>query len=112
MFADARESIVAVHGLGGDAFRTWTARNGTFWLRDLLPAEVPSARVLSFGYNSDPARWQEPASVNMIHHHAQTLVAELVSFRRVSSTCLEGAGDGRGREMLTANRERKVTSGR
>ena len=32
---------------------TWTAENGKLWLRDFLPSQLPSARIMSFGYNSD-----------------------------------------------------------
>jgi hypothetical protein len=35
--------------------RTWTAENGKLWLRDFLPSQLPSARIMSFGYNSDTA---------------------------------------------------------
>ena len=45
--------IVAIHGLGGDIRSTWTHKNGTFWLQDLLPPSMPGARVFSFGYPSD-----------------------------------------------------------
>jgi hypothetical protein len=44
--------IVAIHGLNGDAERTWTYENGTFWLRDLLHEDLPGARVFSYGYPS------------------------------------------------------------
>ena len=44
--------VVAVHGLQGDAFKTWEHENNTLWLRDLLPAEIPSARIMTFGYES------------------------------------------------------------
>ncbi|KAI5806088.1 hypothetical protein EDC01DRAFT_638617 [Geopyxis carbonaria] len=80
--------IVAVHGLGGDVYGTWTAKAASptgedvFWLRDLLPAEVPKARILSYGYNSDPVKWMEAASTNNVHQHAHTLVTELHYFRR------------------------------
>jgi hypothetical protein len=43
-----------VHGLNGNAFDTWTANNGTMWLRDLLPVDdvFKKSRVMTFGYNS------------------------------------------------------------
>lgn len=46
-------SVVAVHGLGGDSYSTWT-RDGTNWIRDLLPSSpyFQNARILTFGYNS------------------------------------------------------------
>ncbi|KAF8252486.1 hypothetical protein K440DRAFT_536358, partial [Wilcoxina mikolae CBS 423.85] len=47
-------SIVAVHGLGGHWSETWT-ENGKLWLRDFLPSQLQSARIMSFGYNSDTA---------------------------------------------------------
>ncbi|KAF8536785.1 hypothetical protein BDD12DRAFT_849502, partial [Trichophaea hybrida] len=80
--------IVAVHGLKGDAYKTWTVpateqrKKEVFWLRDLLPAEVPNARILTYGYDSDPGKVFESASTNMVHHHATTLVSELHYFRR------------------------------
>jgi hypothetical protein len=44
--------IVAVHGLGGDAYKTWIHENGKLWLRDFVPDEFPGARIFSYGYNS------------------------------------------------------------
>lgn len=43
--------VIAIHGLNGHYERTWT-ENGTLWLRDLLPEDLPGARVYSFGYDS------------------------------------------------------------
>lgn len=54
-------SIVAVHGLnplnkldhGED---TWRApKSQKSWLRDFLPQDIPSARIILFGYNSNVA---------------------------------------------------------
>jgi hypothetical protein len=45
--------IVAVHGIAGDAYDTWTHANGKFWLRDFVPEEFPGARVFSFGYDAE-----------------------------------------------------------
>ncbi|KAH7053204.1 hypothetical protein B0J12DRAFT_571100, partial [Macrophomina phaseolina] len=44
--------IVAIHGLGGDLRDTWTHKNGTLWLRDLLPQSMPGARIYTYGYPS------------------------------------------------------------
>jgi len=46
--------IVAVHGLNGDAHETWTVKESKkMWLHDFLPAELPGARIFSFGYPSE-----------------------------------------------------------
>jgi len=46
-------SIVAVHGLGGLVFDTWTnKRTKTCWIKDVLPDKFPHARVMAFGYNA------------------------------------------------------------
>ncbi|KAN0098199.1 hypothetical protein V8E51_013862 [Hyaloscypha variabilis] len=48
--------IVAIHGLGGDWEGTWTDdTTGKMWLKDFVPQAMPSARVLSFGYDSEYA---------------------------------------------------------
>ncbi|KAI9888867.1 MAG: hypothetical protein M1814_006217 [Vezdaea aestivalis] len=58
----------------------------TCWLSDdnLLPKYLPSARILTWGYNSKLASLKgEETSSNSILHHAQNLVAELYADRRV-----------------------------
>jgi hypothetical protein len=44
--------IVAIHGLGGTAYKTWTHDNGRLWLRDFAPIQFPGARIYTFGYDS------------------------------------------------------------
>jgi hypothetical protein len=44
--------VIAIHGLGGSAYKTWTHENGLFWLQDVAPNEFPGARIYTFGYDS------------------------------------------------------------
>lgn len=50
--------IIAVHGLQGHYKETWasdlvrSSGKPCIWLKDLLPSDIPNARILSFGYNS------------------------------------------------------------
>ena len=44
--------IIFVHGLNGDIVGTWTHDNGTCWPKALLPQAIPSARIFSYGYDS------------------------------------------------------------
>lgn len=53
---DTRSStvdVIAVHGLNGDARRSFTDSNtGCCWLSDLLPRDIPDIRVFSYGYEA------------------------------------------------------------
>ena len=44
--------IIAVHGLQGDAFKTWQYENGPIWIRDFLLKDLPFARIFTYGYES------------------------------------------------------------
>jgi hypothetical protein len=48
--------IVAVHGLLGDCFESWTSESPTgtktLWLNDLLLPKLPNTRVMTYGYNA------------------------------------------------------------
>ncbi|EXJ89617.1 hypothetical protein A1O3_02684 [Capronia epimyces CBS 606.96] len=71
--------IVAVHGLGGDAIHTWThPKSKAIWLKDFLPAQIPNARIMTFGYNAAMALGQSTAEVI---DHARSLLASLVDKR-------------------------------
>ncbi|KAL9114802.1 MAG: hypothetical protein Q9187_007413, partial [Circinaria calcarea] len=77
-------SIVAVHGLNGDAFKTWTTKNTRkFWLgdADLLPANLKRARILTYSYDAAVTSLFGKTSSDRILQHAHSLVAELVADR-------------------------------
>ena len=49
-------SIIAVYGLCGDPYKTWTEEtSGKLWLRDFLPSQVSNTRIMSYGYDSSVA---------------------------------------------------------
>ncbi|KAF4462762.1 eukaryotic translation initiation factor 3 [Fusarium albosuccineum] len=77
--------IVAVHGLDGHWRRSWTADNGVFWLQDLLPPLIPSARIYSYGHDSR-TRWSDTPLSSDISDHGQDLVAELSMERQSTKT--------------------------
>ena len=79
--------IVAIHGLCGDAHKSWTHENGTNWLRDLLPQAIPGARIFSYGY---PSQLFFSRSVAGIRDYAVQLLSSLASEREndVSTTLL------------------------
>ena len=49
-------SIIAIHGLNGHPFRTWTidvgGGNQVFWLGEILPKRLPNTKIKTYGYNS------------------------------------------------------------
>lgn len=75
--------IIAVHGLNGDCFKTWTnTKSKKFWLRDFLPQDLPRARVMTFGYDAAVAFSN---SVSGIEDHARDLLRCLVEKRKDSN---------------------------
>ena len=47
-------SVIAVTGLGGNAYGSFKERGGSFmWLQDSLPFEARHARFLIYGYNTN-----------------------------------------------------------
>ncbi|WYZ43693.1 hypothetical protein EsH8_VII_000129 [Colletotrichum jinshuiense] len=76
--------IVAVHGLNGHRERTWTA-NGMHWLRDFLPADLPNARILAWGYDAN-THAASRVSCQYLYDHARTLVADLSRKRELTDS--------------------------
>ncbi len=68
--------------MNGHRDKTWTAANGTHWLRDLLPTDIPNARVFCWGYDANA--YGERVSCQYLYDHAKTLVSDLCLERRLT----------------------------
>lgn len=80
-------SIVAIHGLNGHRERTWTASNGVYWLRDLLPNDIPQSRIMSYGYNVNVFdRGGHGVNQQSVYDHARALISDLVLKRQLTET--------------------------
>ncbi|KAI9889078.1 MAG: hypothetical protein M1814_005801 [Vezdaea aestivalis] len=71
--------VIAVHGLQGHPYRTWTHENGHLWIRDSLTESIPFARIMTFGYDSMIAFSK---SVAKIDDKALDLLNQLTLMRR------------------------------
>ena len=82
-----RASIVFVHGLTGDRERTWTHQSSScFWPEELLPPDLPDARIFTYGYDADVAHFFSPVSQSRIGNYAQTLLGSLAHVRERTET--------------------------
>ena len=80
IFAYEKSSIVAVHGLGGGTFSTWThPETKTLWLRDLLPSTMKHSRIMSYGY--DAAVYKSQSTLRILDH-AEDLLFSIAAMRR------------------------------
>ncbi|KAG8825902.1 hypothetical protein FRC17_008465, partial [Serendipita sp. 399] len=73
--------IVAIHGLDGHREKSWTAEDGTMWLRDLLSHDFPNARILTYGYDADTRSFAQ-TSTQTIFRHAEAFAEDLSRLRR------------------------------
>ena len=84
---DATVDIVFVHGLTGNAYDTWLHKDSkVHWPRDLLKQDLPSSRILSFGYDADIVSCWSPVSNNRLSNHAENMVGDLVRKRERTDT--------------------------
>ncbi|UKZ58053.1 hypothetical protein TrVGV298_011915 [Trichoderma virens] len=85
---DAEIDIVAVHGLGGQGFKSWISLEGgksKSWLEDLLAKDIPNARIMTYGYISDGVNYRYLVR-NVLYGRALDLVKELGSQRSRDGT--------------------------
>ncbi|KAK4108013.1 hypothetical protein N656DRAFT_448755 [Canariomyces notabilis] len=75
--ADTVLDIIAIHGLGGDKFGSWTSPsgNGALWTGDFLKDSFPRARIFTYGYDAGKA-WLSN-SVATIEDAAKDLLGRL-----------------------------------
>ena len=95
-------SIIAVHGLNGHRDKTWTAANGRHWLRDLLPNDIPNARVFCWGYDANTHGGR--VSCQYLYDHAKSLVSDLCLERRLTNV---GSGTERKTWVVKVNSTRR-----
>jgi hypothetical protein len=79
-------SIVFIHGITGHREHTWAAPGSRPWPEKLLPAKVPQARILSFGYDAGVIGWRSRLSGNRIGDHAKNLLAGFAAHREADDT--------------------------
>ncbi|KAF2193637.1 hypothetical protein K469DRAFT_691167 [Zopfia rhizophila CBS 207.26] len=78
----ATVDIVFIHGLTGNAFKTWLCKeNGVHWPRDLLKRDIDKARLMTFGYDADVVNFFSHADLDDISGFAEGLLGALAGFR-------------------------------
>ena len=86
------DSIVAVNGLNGHPRRSWTSEGSEqtqcMWLEELLPPNMPNARIMLFGYNCHSNGEDSLLSAAGLTHAAETLVTALDSNRAGATVSL------------------------
>lgn len=50
---DIVADVIAVTGLAEHPYGSWATSDGTMWLQDYIPKDIPDVRVLIYGYDSD-----------------------------------------------------------
>ena len=75
--------VIALHGLNGNAFTTWTNKHSQLWLQEFLSRSLTGARVFTFGYDS--AIFSR--SKADIGDYARRLLSELSLVRQSESVC-------------------------
>ncbi|KAJ5759453.1 hypothetical protein N7520_006609 [Penicillium odoratum] len=79
---EAIMDIVLVHGLMGDAYRTWLHEGrGVYWPRDLLCSDFKDARIMVFGYEVNVWHPWSQVSQGRLSGYASHLLGSLSGYR-------------------------------
>ncbi len=78
--------IVFIHGLTGSSYNTWLSENNVYWPTELLLADIPDARIMTFGYDADVTKLLGPVSQNSVRDHAADLIGDLSATRNEDGT--------------------------
>ena len=77
--------VIAIHGLNGNAYNTWTHHpSQNLWLRDQLPQDLPKARIYTYGY---PSHLLFSKSKAEIRDYAMKLLSCLTTVRVGQERC-------------------------
>ncbi|CRJ97941.1 hypothetical protein BN1723_017088, partial [Verticillium longisporum] len=78
-----RVDIIFIYGITGHPYKTFATNGATpiYWPTQLLARDVPEARILSFGYDADVAKFLGPVGQNDIREHAATLISDIATVR-------------------------------
>lgn len=80
-------SIVFVHGLTGNRETTWTHKQTKiFWPQTLLARDLPSSRILTFGYDADIVGTLKTTGSNTLRDHGKSFLNDLALRRTRSHT--------------------------
>ncbi|KAB2572339.1 Agglutinin [Lasiodiplodia theobromae] len=75
---DCEVDLIALSGLGGHAFGSFKQKNGPFmWLRDALPGDIPTARILIYGYNTTTVQSSSFQNLSDLGRALQTDIREI-----------------------------------
>lgn len=77
---DAKVDIVFVHGLSGHRRATWT-KDSILWPQELLPTDIPSARVITFGYEAAVIDLNNEVTQSTMETHAADICDRLAGLR-------------------------------
>jgi pimeloyl-ACP methyl ester carboxylesterase len=72
--------VIFVHGLRGDAVKTWSKDN-ICWPRDFLKNDLKNARIVSWGYDSSVLKPIKSSSQASIFGHVENLLNDVCRIR-------------------------------